>query len=719
MPIIQPGFPVTTPPTIQEPTYTMVYVRRSWDPSALESSTWVPEPYLRPIVAHEEMLQGNSYARFRWLYGAAIKHQDQPGFAEQRPVLNTFADWFVMIVISTTPPSTTNAPTVPLRTQYPIWFGIIPRQSFNVYGTQTPAGGTASVAQGEQILEAYGLDWLLERTDSHGSHVDPYGDERVDAAIAFNDRGERGAGDIGNRSTAKSNYHRKTVFNEDIAAQRARAYHFSSQGAVWNHEQVVEYLLETRAGFPEFKLSGDPRNLRDTTSVVERDGRTVREIINSVVDRRRGLGCAVRVVNAGVAPEVDYQPELYVFSLFGEPFSAGNQTMFANTNQVTVTLTGIDPHRVTIEIDRGNAVNGLIVRGAPLRTMLSLSFADGSLDEDWTGTEQAAYNSGAFSDNAETNDSYRADFSGVYRRFKIPSTFNWRPRGGNGGQYFYALPKFGFDAELLAGGGESPIWQHHLRLDRELFLQDDESSEYTRPFALMYNQTAGKHFYIDRPSQGTAGNSTGTVSGHLRMLDHLLGIEVIAQTAHAIALGVFSAVYPTSVQPVVDYRQMIATVCARTHIQPAVVISDIGDHGTIQVIDVPDAEFWWLTRGTVVGVTPTGFPQRADETSVPNTATNAWTAQGILIRNDGNRLRRIAALARAWYQSQRAKVTLVKTKLDGQYPIGTMIRRIVDDWRDEEIGTVVSARTWNFEEEVPNMVIETQYVQPDFAGIIR
>ena len=738
---IQPGFTTVNPntrptpaaasPTFREPDRTIVYVRRRWKnitPSAgTDDHIWKPEPYLRPLRAREELLAGHSSATFRWHYGAAIKQPDSTAFVETPPVLSTGADWFVKIAIVSDNPQFGGAGPQPAgASEIPIWFGIIPRQSFRVFGIANPDGKTDPVGQGEQLLEAYGLDWLLDRTMPHGSHVDTNGTGFIERVLAFNERFGRGHQEVGNRGTSKHGYFRRNLFGNPTT-QIANAHHFGAAGETWRYRDIAEYALETRDGYPEFTLGGDLRNLEGASEVIQHDGQSLRSILNRVIDRRRGMGAAVRCVNSEPPPIFEYDPEVNVFSLFAEPFSVGGVTIAPNANQVNVVLGGVDPHEITIEIDRSNAPEGLIVRGSALRSMFTLTFQDGSIEKAWSDADQLAYNvaSNLTPDDPIENDRFRADFPNVYRRFRVPAGWDWTP-GGN-----IALPDFGFDAKLLSPVTKvATIWPYFMAFDRELFFAEDDTAdaEFMKPILFLHNPETGKYFYADRPPPSDTGEGTapGTTRAGIRMADRGLGFEVQASTAHLIAAGTFlvgvGGTNETNAEPVVDYRSMLATVCVKTNIRPCVRVDDVlgvsynSRHGTRLVIDVPDAEFWWITRGTYIGFNDNGLLAGANESTVPALPGTAWTDQGILIRDDSDRLQHIAALARSWYQSQRAKVRIVKSSLDNQYPLGTMIRKVVDDWHDEEIGTVVSSREWDFENHT--MTIETQYVEPDFAALM-
>jgi hypothetical protein len=202
----------------------------------------------------------------------------------------------------------------------------------------------------------------------------------------------------------------------------------------------------------------------------------------------------------------------------------------------------------------------------------------------------------------------------------------------------------------------------------------------------------------------TSGGAAA-VSAHVRALDKDFGIRVDLGANHKLALNHFDGAKPTdhANQPKYDYEKMIATVAARTDERLRVEVSIGGaDRDRVLIINVPDAETWYCTPGTVLDVT-NGNLERSNDTT-----------EEMVLRDDSPRLRQIAAQAVGWYGRPRANMRLTLSDcLLGFHP-GLFIPAVRDKYRAEPVNSPVTAVSWDFGEEL-STTVQTNYAELDFT----
>ena len=183
-----------------------------------------------------------------------------------------------------------------------------------------------------------------------------------------------------------------------------------------------------------------------------------------------------------------------------------------------------------------------------------------------------------------------------------------------------------------------------------------------------------------------------------------MGIHLQASPNHELAKNHFDGAGVAANEPDVDYSTLIATVCAQTDTSLAVEV-DVSKNASSEsartlIIDVEDAELSYILRGTVIDIIEGKLVK--------------YTGTGIL-RDDGARLRTIAALAKAWYAQKRTAITLTLKNIISFAPVGTFIVSASSSWHQEPVGTVVSQRTWNFESKTSK--VETAFFEMDMASM--
>jgi hypothetical protein len=393
----------------------------------------------------------------------------------------------------------------------------------------------------------------------------------------------------------------------------------------------------------------------------------------------------------------------------------GGYTLPANGEKVSFRLDdAIDVARATLTIDDTIRVDRIIVQGQRIRSMFHLSHRDGTLEKAWTSGEETAYESGADSLWAEKNDAARAadEFHRVFQMFRIPASWDWMMHTGVSGAS-NANPALTKDGALQAGTKGSH-WNAGRAFERELPIEktglaSDREPEYQPPIALAY-------VTIRTPTGGTESiwvpiHKPGVDDlhpGYLRMVDREQAIEIQTSPNHTLALNHWSSIAgATQWAPVTDWQDIRVCVCARTDTRVKVEArtgEDSGDTASTsertKVIQVDDAELWYVVPGTVYGVDN----------------GNPITHNGGVVRDDTPRLRAIAAFAKAWYGQDRASITLtLQAKVYAGLPVLSYVKDASSSTQRKDVGTVVTSRSWNFVNRTTT--IRTQHAEIDFAGM--
>ena len=658
-------------PKIQEKIQLICRIKKNW------AGNWKTILYLEPVNATESANPNVSRAELVYHYGN-IKREDKSGFSGTKP--KNLADYYVQII------------RVDKNGTYALWTGIIQDNEYDMHGaTVTP--------QGDQYITAYGLEHLLDRVAVQGAHC--RADEATTINIGwtptFNERHSRGSTLLGNRST--------DVNSDEV-------YEFSGEGKEWSHLDILNYVMKYhQPGGITFALGGQYKILDGIKTVQRLEGLTVRQVLNKLIDRRRGLGWCIRTTGSG-------NVSIHVFSVFEKPISVGNIVIPPNQEQATMTFdNAIDIEQALIRLITSTKYDKIIVRGARIKTCFTVSFADGTLEKGWTGELETAYKLGAGVEDTKINDTARgADkFEQVFQTFRFPNNWDWIVGGKT------ARPAIKKDGSLDITK-PAPVWNFNKTLERELPLlkgwdyskepavnQNPSNSEagFRQPFAAVQADvedsesgvTYPLYFYVDKLANAEVADNI-----RVDILDKEMGIHLQGSPNHELAKNHWDGAKDTGSEPDVDYETLIATVCAKTDTHLAVEV-DVSENISSEsaktlIIDIEDAELSYILKGTVIDIIDGELVR--------------YEGNGI-IRDDSARLRTIAALAKAWYAQKRTAITLSLKNIISFSPVGTFIVSASSSWHQEPVGTVVSQRTWDFRSKTSQ--VETGFFEMDMVSV--
>ncbi|HEV7301615.1 MAG TPA: hypothetical protein VGN72_19780 [Tepidisphaeraceae bacterium] len=705
--------PLEPLPAVRPPDRLRVLLKRSW------ADPWTAMPYLVPISATEPLSPSIAKARFRYDAGY-IKREDAREYETFVPL--DFRDWFVRIEKLGQVDASSGKPAPPR----PLWTGRIVDDLYEPHGTDVP--GSA-----DQGLDAYGLEHLLDRRDVATSWVADdgqggFGQFEIGHALIFNDRTIRGLSNHGNRSlnrigadpladppTEGGSYAFDKFANQKESASDDAGAPAVSQA--WSAYDIAEYLLANYTD-PDigWRLSG-AQDVLDCLRAIKPPrfdpgkGQSLKQLLDRLFDRRRGFGWRVRVGLAapagggagGAKPEV---AEVEVLSLIGEPVVIDDVTI-PTAVAATVLDTDTFGHWIdTPSIETSSAVRyGRIVAVGP-RTISCCTFsvAEGTLVKGWTDDEQTGYADtlapGATADpNASDDERASEKFRHVYAHYLVKRDWDWLSKNGEPATPALAFPV----APALDDNGKlkSPrapadarSWGHvflkSLPLPKPQKQADDGTAEpgYREMFALVERPESGtpgqpghrakRHVFLDNPG------GDGDPSCNVQPLDAEFGVELRLRPNHLIARGTFSSASGTKSkrEPVYDYRTLLVTAAIETDQRLRVAV-DVpgGDPKRVLTIDVADAQFWFVLKGTVTDVVGGKLVRHeADE----------------VVRDDSDQLRQVAAMGRAWYGRRRAALSFTLKYVADEFPAGTFVGSMVDRANDEPVNSAISSRTWDF-----------------------
>jgi len=332
--------------------YTSVWVKPYYN------NDWRYVPYLFPESSTEAAAPSDSEATLSWDYGKYVNLWGDPG-GTLLPL--NLENWHVRILVHT------------VYGTYISWIGIIVGESLTETGIDVETG----YPRGEQILECRGLEYLLERRMVCGTYVGNETDYTyIQRTRDFNVVGSRRENLAGNRS----------AFVNEIAT----SYLFSADGNKWSNYDIIKYLLavfqpwlpfqDTEGQLyyaPQFRIAGQTSALRSIFEEHRFGGRTIRECLNSLIDRKRGLGWKIRTDGVGTI-------YIYVYSLSQFAINGNGASLPANTRQIDVPIHDDKFISARYRISSTNQVDWIVVDSEePVKTMATVRFSNGTLEPAW------------------------------------------------------------------------------------------------------------------------------------------------------------------------------------------------------------------------------------------------------------------------------------------------------------------------------------------------
>jgi hypothetical protein len=331
--------------------YTSVWVKAYW------GSVWRYVPYLHPENSIEACAPSDSEAALTWIYGKYVNLWAEPG----RTLLPiTLENYHIQILVHTR------------YGTYIAWVGEAVGETLIERGIDVATG----YPRGQQTIECRGLEYLLERRVVAGTYV---GNRTscvyLPVTKTFNDTSSRRESLAGNRSAEVN--------------EVSGTYLFSSDGNKWSNFNIIQYLLaafqpwyrfESVPGTvdwaPQFYLRGQTDALKEIFEEHRFQGSTLRECLNRLIDRKRGLGWYIRTNGTGPI-------YIVVYSLSQFPIIGINESLPANPRQIDLRIHDDKFIQAEYSIASTSQVDQIVVEGAPIKTCATIRFGNGTLEPAW------------------------------------------------------------------------------------------------------------------------------------------------------------------------------------------------------------------------------------------------------------------------------------------------------------------------------------------------
>ncbi len=717
-----------------------VYVKERW------ADAWDIEPdlYCDSVVftANPDM----ATAHFTWRYGRLIP----PG----KTTWVTVAPYdglrnFVKVVIED--PDHDRAADDPSEPPPIVWHGILEQDSGQQKGILAAPAGQRHKA-GTQRLVAYGLDLMLARHVLRSSAVD-YGngiEGVVGRAAPFNAAANAGApdqGETGNRSADlgdKLTY----LFASELAEAR-----------LWSSYDIARYLLAYQPPPNQVDDVVIPWDLDSATFLggtlpsfdtprVAQQARSLRQVLDELLDRRRLLGYTV-----DVAPPTDLTPTesvvLRCFTFAPSAIEYEGHAIGANQDQVSLVFDGeaalesavvrrasleqVD--QVVCQGERAVACFTIVAGGDVLTPT-------GTLVPGWTLAQQNDYNAGAsgvagYGDldlyqQQQLNDAARSvdRLRRVYSYWGLDSV--WQGKVGAPGAEVSYFPRAADDPTplpyylpLLKFRSHLPLKTNHdysgARIDTGTVLDHNppgQKWEYLPPLVgiRIPHSVPDRWQLVDRLSssvESLAAPSLGLEDGYkwsagVRMQDDWPGIvvSVSGQPQHVLAKHDFTPLPEDEHIHTFDWQDGLwATVAMDVdrHVEGAWPQPPLENEAVRRlVVDLGERyQQHYVAEYTVVGLDASG---------------EKIVSAGGFVRDDTPRLEALARLIYEWYRTPRASLELVFGYVTGRLHVGQLVTTIGKGDSLQTVNSVVTMVKYEFgEAELGGECAARTHVTTQFA----
>lgn len=620
-----------------------------------------------------------------------------------------------------------------------VWYGVILERFDERWGAAIETdenGDEVRTPRGVERYVSVGLEDLLDRVTVRESIVadGEGGEKRVGRAIPFNggsDNPVRKPAD-GANAHSEDGSEATRIFTDTFWGEDVRT---------WSAWHIIEYLMSYFApvdendeeALPFFIEATSPSqaiNLLWHEPTLVYEGLTLKQILDRLIDRRRGFGWKL-VVDEGAN-----QILIRVFTHAAQDITLAQGELPANADQRTLDFdTAVNMEASTVRTSRAHRYDQVVVRGARRGAVCTLGFQDDTLAADWTqgsGSDEDLYDKGASVESdydtlsdvgkRRRNDNVRsADaLQRVYSWFNLPFDWDGKVGDGKGGAKRPAIPKL--DENDEATDESIPLWVPGLRFEPETPLLSDHNYEGTAvgenvpdgsnvelipPIVLIQNSPdTQRYVHVEDCSQekDDDGNGGRDWSCDVRVGTRAprLILHVDGARQHYLARSAFNP-RPADDFPedeALDYKTLIATVYllgddSVVEKKPADDSVSATDVKRTLELHVPDAHLDWMPDKTVWQISDGKL---------------SYSTGGRFIRDDRDRLQDIAETAWEWYGTDRRILELSYRSLEGVFQPGILITKIGKGATKETINTVITSVDYD-------LIAGTTSLRTDFAEL--
>lgn len=686
--------------------------------------SWIRNDNLRVDRIHNSIGGGFGSATFSWHYGL-VKNPDDPGLREYFPLE---IDRFYAHVQFT--PNSGSDPLID-------WYGIV------ISSRDERLGLDASnlVTAGNQTFQAVTLDWLLTRKQITSSviHNVPIGTTTIQRGITFNAaEGDQLSGPEkwrNNRSTIK-------ITDAFGFVENLR------DGAAWSAYDILQYLLayhQPTADTGGFELDLDdpsPYSGSDIElalnwfyPVVKTDGRTLYDVLNSLIDQRRGLSWSSQYDDTSQVLLI----KVHTYNQLAITLPGAATELPPNDRQLSINVDlSQDASSSLVVTDSQRKYEQVKAVGAFKGACFTIGYGDSTIKADWSGAQQTTYVTG---DTSATGDlsRKRADhdifrsgdqINHVFTRFRVPEDWDGKAGDGISAAQAFVFPALDPDGDLASPSATEVFWIAGLRFKNWLpFLENHDETDPTsrtnnapadttsgprRPFAT--HLLGGKRYYAHLmgllADDETTPESGSEANCRVKMAENMLGVHVIPMgyPPHYHGVTHFSptggSAEDSSKGPVVDWQDMTVTVFAECDTRLEVSWPDPSEPAVTDTVSilyirvgerarldfVPANTIWAIEDGVLKKTAPSGF-----------------------IRDDRDLLKDISRTAWEWHQLERNAISVTLRQLTSEWRIGDLVTTYGEALGNQkEVNAIVTSIDWDFLRGITTL--RTDFADIQFAN---
>lgn len=603
---------------------------------------------------------------------------------------------------------------------YQRWYGIAVDESIQELGNDP------TTASGRQTIVCYGMEWALTRKQITNSYVlKSAGTAAVSVGFGIQFNGGRSLAGlpqeiVGNQANVLDSLGKK-VFDDRLSNPRT-----------WNAKEIVDYLLHYHNPFSSdlsLSLGGSSKDdlAAYTPAEVHVHGRTLFDILNQVIDYRRGLVWHLEVDDASDTISVMVESVATAdTAISGTSFS-----ITANARQVNLQIADRQIIRQLIRHrSTQRQFERVIAEGARIGYLFTKRCGESTFEKTWVDQDILDYHSAAsgssgysglnLEDKKNRNDSLRMnspDFGRVFCEFKLADSevvdYVYNEEGTRtliSGDTWYggwnleqSLPlREGWDYSTIpptanSAGSYSPLMEPFAfaKLDGKTYTNLTKPS--TAAFSESHNGGIQFSVQVVPCSRGIGVRLSPSVPPHI-----LGGMSANGNTT---GVDVFdqSTAEPSDFSPQGSWSDVYVTFCMTTpqtircaHPSPAATVRH-------------NMESELLLR----------FGDRAHydycvtETTFQIEGNSAKTVPaGTIIRDDREFLRAMSQAAWLWYSTARKSVELSVGILTSLIRVGQLLTQVNET---TGINSIVTDVVWDFSAFTTQ--VRTEFAELDFESI--
>jgi len=455
-------------------------------------------------------------------------------------------------------------------------------------------------------------------------------------------------------------------------------------------------------------LLNDWSDLAWDTPTIVTDGRTFYDVMQQLVDPRRGFAWSGELNTQ----ETELSLRLHSFSDVDITLPQSGNTITANPEQRNLNFQNLNLS-TTIQLeakDSQRKYEQVTVTGARKGVCMSFSFDTNDLAPDWNAAQQTAYNTASAGgkttvhDKKQTCDSNRQkdSLSAVYRRYRVnTSTLD-----------SVLFPDLHWETGIRLQP-KLPLLQYHDYSTDPANPADNtpagSKANFRNMFVTIKLPKSGRRAYIDKLNSNSYSELEGDggvdFSCGVRPRNDSPSFDLTTHSIpHVLGLNTFDdSTCPTDVQPQVDYRTMSCTVFLEqddvvSSSWPAAADPDVNDMASVLYVRLGGnkARQDKLLVGTILDIDDNG--------------DHITAAASGLLRDDSGWMEDIARAAYSWYATPRKAIHVVFPHFVNSIPIGALLT----DIDGTAINTMATAITWDH--VTGATTLRTSFADVDFTS---